>query len=152
MADRYMATGNEPNVTGTHQTALAVEGAATSRGRIYEFDLSAAAAPADEVLLWVVQRLSALGTPGSAVTPGTLDSDGPAALLSAAEGQYSPEPTYVADQEYFENSINQRATFRFAVAPGGEILVPASATGGVGFGASGAVYTGAIDVTAHWDE
>ncbi len=152
MADRYMATGNEPSITSSIEAALGVEGDALTRGRIYEFDLSAAAAPADEVLLWVVQRMSALGTVGSAVTPGTLDSDGPAAQLSAAEGQYSVQPTLVANQEYFENSINQRATFRFAVAPGGEILVPASATGGVAFNASGAVYTGAIDVTAHWDE
>ena len=46
----------------------------------------------------------------------------------------------------------RRGTFRWVVAPDGELVIPAVTTEGVFITAIAAAYTGEADVTAHWFE
>lgn len=153
MGDRYAATGLQTAVEAPpSETALTVHALGTTvRGRLYELIFSHGAAPADTVILWNVSRLTVLGTEGAAVVPAPLDVDAPASILDAGE-DHSVEPTYTAATELLEFDLNQRATFRFVAAPGGEFLLPAVANAGIGGRPSSATYTGIARMTAHWSE
>ena len=153
MGDRYAATGLQTAVEASpSETALAVFSPGTTvRGRLYELLFSQGATPADNAILWNVSRFTVLGTEGAGVTPAPLDSDAPASILDAGE-DHSVEPTYTAATELLEFDLNQRATFRFVAAPGGEFLLPAVANAGIGGRPSSAAYTGIARITAHWLE
>ena len=152
MADRYSVTGSQDVTTGTPgDTSLAIVAATTKRGRIYDFMLSTGGTPADNAIQWLARRFSAVGTEGSGVTPAPLDPAAAASLLDGAEN-HSAEPTYTSATEMFDQIINQRATFRWVAAPGGELVIPATSGNGIGFTAFHASYTGSAEVTAHFEE
>jgi len=88
------------------------------------------ATPADNAAEYVLQRYTVDGT-STAVTPLALDPADAAALAEAGEA-HSVEPTYTANAIALQWAQNQRATFRWVAAPGGEIIVPATADSGVG--------------------
>lgn len=152
MADRYGATGSQDVTTASPgDTSLAVLANTATRGRIYDFALTCGGTPADNAIQWLVRRLTAVGTEGAGVTPIALDGGAPAAQLDGAEN-HTAEPTYTAASELFDQILNQRAPFRWVAAPGGELVVPATANNGIGFTAFHASYTGSAEVTAHWLE
>lgn len=152
MADKFAATGAQPTTTATPgDSSLAVEGDALVRGRLYDIMVSALGAPADNALEWLIRRATALGTPDSAVTPQLLDSDGPAAQLSAGE-DYSVEPTYAAGSELLDFGLNQRATNRWVAREGSELMVPATATAAIGATAFHASYAGSAEANFMWEE
>ena len=128
---RYSLDGQDTNTAGT--TILYMIGDTTIRPRVYDLILGSDATPADNAAEYVLQRISAEhGTPGgSAVTPRPLDFDDPASVVTAVEAP-TGEPTYTADVIVLQWAQNQRATFRWVAAPGGEIVVPALAGDGVG--------------------
>ncbi len=155
MGDRYSA--------GLQQTAItAVDGATgtdavgellgvvTVRGRIYDLLFGHGSAPADTVIRWEVPRATTSLT-GTGAIEVSLDLDSPAADLLVEE-EATVGPTVTADMQVLDFDLNQRATFRWVAAPGGEILIPASATGAVFFNASSASYTGIARVTVMWEE
>ena len=151
--DKYAATGKQDVVTAAPgDTALAVfNPAALTRAKLYELIFSQGGTPADNVIQWLVRRLTAVGTEGAGVTPTPLDSDAPVAQLDAGE-DHTVEPTYTAATEMLDFDLNQRATFRFVAAPGGELLIPAAANEGIGMTPISAAYAGIARVTAHWEE
>jgi hypothetical protein len=152
MADRYAATGNQAAVTASPgDTALTVLATTLTRAKIYELIFSQGGTPADNVIEWLVRRFSAVGTEGAGVTPTPLDADAPAAQLDAGE-DHSAEPTYTAATELLDFDLNQRATFRFVAAPGGEFIVPATASAGIGMTPISSGYSGIANVSAHWEE
>lgn len=152
MADKYAATGTQAAVTASPgDTALAVLAVTLVRAKLYELIFSQGGTPADNVIQWLVRRLSAVGTEGAGVTPAPLDSDAPAAQLDGAE-DHSVEPTYIAATELLDFDLNQRATFRFVAAPGGEFIIPATASAGIGMTPISSAYTGVANVSAHWEE
>lgn len=150
MLKRYVATGL--CTTGTNKTALHLAGASTVRAAIYDAFFSSASTPADVAIRVAIQRITAVGTEGSAVVPAPLDSADPASLIDAGEN-HSAEPTYTSATEMFDQSFNQRATLRWVAVPGGELIIPATAANGFGF-KSLAVSSGTpqMEVTAHWQE
>lgn len=148
--DRYAATGLQTCTATPGDTALGVEGDATTRAKILDIVFSHSAVPADTVIQWLVRVATALGT-STAVTPQPLDTDAPAALLAGAEN-HTVEPTYAAGSEIMDFDLNQRASFRWVAAPGSEIWVPASATAAVGVTPISAAYTGDVRTTAIWEE
>jgi hypothetical protein len=97
-----------------------------------------------------VRRSTAVGTEGAGVVPAPIDGDA-ASILDGAE-DHTAEPTYTAATELLDQIINQRAAFRWVAAPGGALLIPASANNGIGFCAFHASYTGSAEVTAHFEE
>lgn len=155
MGDKY-AVGLQQTavsaVTGATGTDAVGEllGTTTVRGRIYDILFGHGGAPADTVIRWEVMRATTSAT-GAAAVGNALDIDAPTAEILAEE-EVTVGPTVTANSAVLDFDLNQRATFRWVAAPGGEILIPASATGAVFFNASSASYTGIARVTAHWEE
>lgn len=155
MGDKY--------AVGLQQTAVtAVDGATGTdavgellgttavRGRIYDILFGHGAAPADTVIRWEVPRGTTSAT-GTAAVENNLDIDAPTAEVLSEE-EVTVGPTVTVNSQVLDFDLNQRATFRWVAAPGGEILIPASATGSVFFNASSASYTGIARITTHWEE
>lgn len=151
MGDRYAATGAQDVTTATPgDTSLSIQGQTTTRSAVYDFIITTGGTPADNAIVWLVQRHTEDGT-NTGVTPAELDLAGPASLVTAGEN-HTIEPTYTASGELFHQIINQRATFRWVAAPGGELKNGASTTEGIGWVAFHASYTGSAEATAHWYE
>lgn len=146
---RYAATGNQ-NVASPADTTLGITGTAAQRLWCYFFTISSQATPADNAILWTLQRYTAAGT-STAVTPAALDSADPAAVGIAGEN-HTVEPTYTAATELWENAVNQRATLQYFAAPGGEFVVPATAANGIGWQPLHSSFTGLVETTCHWVE
>ena len=102
------------------------------------------ASPGDTVLL-----LDQTQT-GDTLTETSTDPDAPAPLLEGT-GNHTTEPTYTANSELLDVGVNSRATFRWASAPGGELMIPATDNAGLGLTAIG---SGGTDhaATIHWIE
>lgn len=128
MSRRYAIDGQDTNTAGT--SILGLTSASTIRPKVYDLVMGSDATPADNAGEYVLQRYTAAGTLTS-VTPRPLDPADPAALASAGEA-HSSEPTYTANIIMLQWAQNQRATFRWVAAPGGEIVLPATAANGVG--------------------
>lgn len=126
---KYSIDGQDTNTATT--TILGVDAGATARRvKVYDLLLGSDATPADNAAEYNLQRYTVDGT-STAVTPQALDPADPAALAEAGEA-HSVEPTYTANAVMLNIASNQRATIRWVAAPGGEIVVPATADNGVG--------------------
>lgn len=125
---RYSVDGQDTNTAAT--SILGITGAATIRPKIYDLILGSDATPADNAAEYVLQRSTAAGT-ATAVTPQALDPLTVAATATAGEA-HSAEPTYTANAILLQWAQNQRATFRWVAAPGGELVVAATAANGIG--------------------
>lgn len=149
MARRYSIDGQDTNTAAT--TILGLTSAATVRPKIYDLIMGSDATPADNAAEYVLQRYTAAGT-STAVTPQALDPGDPASLCSAGEA-HSAEPTYTANAILLQFALNQRATFRWVAAPGGELVLPATAANGVGIqviGIAGSAVN--VNATIHFEE
>ena len=152
MADRYAATGTQDvTTTSPGDSSLSVIGVAATRGRLYDVIVGTKGTPADNALEWLGRFFDTSAGTGTGVVPVPLDEgSAPAAQVTAAE-DHSVEPT-AAGTPVLDFGLNQRATFRWVVAPDGELVIPAVTTEGVFFTAIAASYTGEADVTAQWWE
>ena len=150
--DRYAAVGQKTTTTTSFATALALTAPSSGmrRARTYEFMLSASGAPADNVLNWLVQKCTTAGT-GTGVSEVPLDEAAAAASI-VAEENHSAEPTYTSALIVFQQSINQRGTFRWVASPGGELVIPAVANDGFGWQVKSPAYVGESEVTSMWAE
>lgn len=113
------------------------------RGKLYDLLVGSEASPADNAFLYTVQRVTALGT-STAVTPQPLDP-GDAATEADAGENHTVNATATANAILLAIPVNQRATFRWVAAPGGELVYPATASNGL------AIYTptsSAVAITA----
>ncbi len=151
MGAKYSIDGARTTVGSGLAAALGFTGAATVRPKLYDFVVSASAGPADNVLAWVLQRSTTSGTGGTSVTPRPLDVADPVSISTAIEN-HTGEPTYTADLIMMNFAVNQRATYRWVAAPGGEIVVPATALFGLGIQVSSPAYVLAAPVTMHMEE
>jgi hypothetical protein len=145
---RYGATGETP--AGTTLTIIQVEGKTTTRGWLYDIVLGSDSAPTDVATDFEIIRSTALGT-GTSVTPQALDGGNPAALLTAQRGTFTGQ-TKTANSQVLKFGLNQRATFRWVAVPGGEIVVPATATAAVLLESLNSGGTPNICATLQWEE
>lgn len=151
MSDKYAAVGIQTASEPTPgDSCLSLQGVTTLRARIYDLVFSQGSTPADVVCQWLVRRFNTADGTGDAVTAEPLDNDAPASALTVQE-EHTVEPTDAAVIPLLDFDLNQRATFRWVAAPGGEIMVPALATEGIYMTELG-TYVGISRVTAHWDE
>ncbi len=135
--------------TGTDAVGEISAGITTHRPRIYDLLFSHGSAPADTVIRWEVGQHTASGT-GASITPVLLDQDAPAASVLVEE-EFTVGGTTTDDTQVLDFDLNQRATFRWVAAPGGEIVIPATAASGYTINASSATPQIAR-CTAHWEE
>ena len=111
-------------------TVLGLDGTTTTRGRLYDLILGSSATPADNAADFQIRRFSTNNGTGTAVTPIALDPADSAAEIDATQ-TYTVAPSLTANAEVLRWSQNQRATFRWVAAPGGEIVIPATSDSGV---------------------
>ena len=148
---RYTASGSQ-NLASSAITALTVAAQSTAhRNEVYDINIGNVGAPADLVTLHTIQRITAVGTAGSAVTPGLLDRADRASQSAAGEN-HSSEPTYTSATELLEIPLNHRATFRWVAAPGSELITPATNNSGLGAKALHASATTEWRVGFMWEE
>jgi hypothetical protein len=152
MSDKYAATAVQDVTTATPgDTALSIQSLTTVRPELYDLVWSHGAAPADTVIQWLVRRFDTADGTATGVTPGPLDPGAPASGLTVLE-DHSVEPTDAGVVPLYDMDLNQRATFRWVAAPGGEIKFSAVATEGIYITPVSTTYALAASVTAHWIE
>jgi len=113
--------------------------------------LSSDATPADNALLWKVQRYTAAGTL-TAWTPVALDGGDTASDCTSAVGGSTVEPTYTASSLLFWLALNQRATHRAILDPNRPLVGPATASNGLGLYPVHASFTGNADANVYYFE
>ncbi len=107
------------------------------RGRVYDYMVGSITTPADSAFDHELFRTSTAGTK-SDITPSPLDVADTAAIFDASD-------TYTVDGTIgvllMRVPLNQRATYRWVAAPGGELVWPATASNGIGGGLAAATTT-----------
>ncbi len=148
---RYSASGIQ-TLAAALDTAFTIgsNGTTAHRNYIHELVFGDIGTPADNAVLHVVQRCTALGT-NTAVTPTKTDPADRAAQALCGEN-HTVEPTYTANEEVMEAPLNTRAAFRWVAGPGDEIITPAVVASGIGAGAAHASATTDYRVQARWTE
>jgi hypothetical protein len=109
---------------------LSANAATPRRVKVYDVMMGSEATAADNPFLWLFQRTTAAGT-STAITPLAIDPADAAALFTAGQA-HTVEPTYTANAILLDIALNQRATFRWVASPGGELVIPATASNGIG--------------------
>lgn len=146
--------GTQQAITTTYKTLAsltAATGATTlRRGWIYDIMFGTDGTPADNAMVYKVDRQTTVGT-ATAVTPSPLDF-GDAAALLVANANNTIEPTVTAATLLVEIAMNQRASYRWVAAPGGELIVPATNVAGLGARAKSPAYTGTAQCNLHFWE
>ena len=146
--------GSEQNLTTTYKTLAditAATGATTlRRAWVYDVMFGVDGTPADNVLVWKIDRQTSTGT-RSAVTPPPLDTTDAAALITCGANT-TIEPIVTAATQLLELPVNQRASYRWVAAPGGELVVPATNVAGLGFRAKSPAYAStALCTVQFWE-
>jgi len=119
----------------------------TTRFDIYDLMLGSEATPQDSVFLWRMFACSAMGT-STAVTPKALDINNinAAAILGGENHTIDATPVGGA---MLSIALNQRATFRWVAAPGGELISASTAASGFALYTPTASALIAVTATAH---
>src|SRR3990167_2040688 len=135
--------GTQQNLSSSYKTLVsltAATGATTlRRGWVYDILVGADGTPADNSITYKIDRQTTVGT-GTATVGSPLDAGDAAGLLEETVNN-TIEPTVTAATQMFELAVNQRASYRWVAAPGGELVVPATNVAGLGLRAKSAAYT-----------
>lgn len=146
--------GSAQNLTTTYKTLLDITAAtgATTLRRCWVYDvlLGVDGTPADNAIVWKVDRQTSTGT-RSAVTPPPLDFGDAAALITCGANT-TIEGIITAATQLLEVAVNQRASYRWVAAPGGELVVPATNVAGLGVRAKSPGYTSTATAAVHFLE
>jgi hypothetical protein len=134
------------------QTIAGINAAAASprRAKVYDYSIGSGATPGDNAFVHIVQRSTTSPT-GAALTPNALDQADTLASTIVCKDTVTVDPTLTANAFLGRKALNQRASFRWVAAPGGEILIPATANAGIILGLSAATTTD-FDADVHFDE
>jgi len=141
---------NQATVTSSYKTAGLVTAAAAAasgvqirRGKIFDLELGQLSAPnaTDCPVQWDVSRQTAAGN-ATAVTPNPFDPADPA-FMGLAGSNATAEGTITAGSSVLNIGINQRGSYRWACAPGDELVYPATASNGFAFRCLSPNYGGA---------
>lgn len=147
---KYSITGQRACAASAPETILGVTSTTAIRPQIYEMLLGSSATPADNALLWYVQRNTAAGT-STAVTPTAMDSGDPASTATAGKN-HTVDPTFTANLYLFYLALNQRASHRWIADTEGALVIPATANNGAGLWLTHASFTGNCDASLYFQE
>ena len=135
---------------GTNLTIIMLVGGATVRPKWYDFIIGSDASPADVATEFSLARTTAVGTGGTALTEEPLDPITVAATGAGTGGTFAAEPTY--GNRLMNLALNQRATFRWVAAPGGEFITVATAANGIACRSIASGGTPNINMTLYFEE
>jgi hypothetical protein len=105
--------------------------ASPRRFAMYDFMLGSEAAAADNALLWRLGRRTGTATAGTA--PAIVPLDFTDAVASTLVANQAPTTDGAGTDVLIQIPLNQRATFRWVAAPGGELVSSIAASNGYGF-------------------
>jgi hypothetical protein len=149
LANNDIAINSQQNMTTTYKSICqvsALTGATTlRRAWVYDIMVGVDGTPADNVINWIVSRNSSAGT-GTSHTPAQVDSGDAVALMTCLVN-HTIEPIITDQTGLLQIAVNQRASYRWVAAPGGEFIVPATTANGIGVRAKSPAY--ASTVTGH---
>ena len=146
--------GSQQNLSSSFKTityVVATTGATTlRRGWIYDLTVGTDGTPADNAMVFYANRQTSVGT-GTTVVAPPLDT-GDAAALLVCTANVTIEPIITAVTHLLTIPMNQRASYRWVAAPGGELVVPAVNVAGIGVRAYSPAYTGTAMADIHFWE
>ena len=149
----YTISGNNTLTSTPGDTCLSLVGitATLKRSRTNSILFGVEGTPDDQVLNWVVQRITAEGT-ATEVIPTRNDLADAESGMNAGEN-HTGEPTYTSAKELLEFPLNTRATFRWLAAnSASELVTPATNDAGWGIVAFHASITLDYRATAEFSE
>ncbi len=129
--------------------SLTAAAASMRRAKIYDFILGSEATPADNAFLWSVQRCTSAGT-ATAANMNPLDTGDSLATTIVGGQNHTVDPTGAL--VVWAIALNQRATFRWVAAPGGELVIPATASNGFKWETPTAGGLVSVTVSANFEE
>lgn len=144
--------GTQQAVSTSYKTLVALWAvtATLRRNKIYDVLVGTNGTPADNYMEWDISRQTADGT-ATSVTPTALDpADG--AFSGASKANYTAEGTITAASSVFYVGVNQRASYRWVAAPGGELVGPATNLAGFALRVKSGGYTGTATGKVHFTE
>ena len=149
---RYVVVHQTP--AGTDLPIINLTGSAAIRVKIYDLVLGFDGTPADVAGEFVIDRTTDAGTGGTALTENPLDPLTVAATGAGIGGTFTTAPTDGATPVVLLMiALNQRATFRWVAAPGGELISTATAANGLMLNSTGmSSGTPNTNATIYWEE
>lgn len=134
---------------------LAAQTTGLRRAFLYEWTVGPASVPnaTDCELAWTVIRQTTAGVGGVTLTTNAEDP-ADAAAATVALGSLTTEPTGAETGVLDALGANQRASYRWVVAPGGpgELVIPATNLAGIGIRVKSSTYTGNVNVSSKFRE
>ena len=123
---------------------------ALRRGKVYDVLVGTNGTPADNYIQWDISRMTSSGayTAGTANPLDTAD----ASAAGLPKINYTTEATITSSSNLFNVGVNQRASYRWVAAPGGELVYPATDLNGIVVRALSGGYTGTATATIHFEE
>lgn len=144
---RFAIAGNKGTASVRSIVNARAAASAGARGRVYDYMVGSPATPADSAFDHELFRTSTAGTAASN-TPNPLDVADLAATGFAASDTYTVDPTIGV--VLLRVPVNQRGTYRWVAAPGGELVWPVTANNGITGGLATASTTD-FSATLHVD-
>jgi len=144
-------------VAATSKTMLQLAAATATlrRAFLYEWTVGPGSVPnaTDCELVWSIIKQTTAGTGGVTLTMNAIDQ-ADATAGSVALGNFTAEPTGAETAIIDTLGANQRASYRWVVAPGGpgEIIIPATNLAGIGVRTKSSTYVGNAIVGCKWRE
>jgi hypothetical protein len=129
-----------------------LESNTTAPPRVYDLIIGFDPTPADKAFEFVMNRTTTVGVGGTALYEVPLDPLTAAAGTIAHGGTWGTDPVDTANTELLQIGMNQRATFRWVAAPGGELIAKAVAEEGLFLRTVTAGATANCNVTIHFWE
>lgn len=145
--------GTQQNLTTTYGGSiigLTGANAAPRRTKVYDLLIGTNGTPADNFIEFDISRVTVASTATSA-TPQPLDGADATSLTTTFVNSSSPG-TITTNSNVFYLGINQRASYRWVAAPGGELVAPATSSAGFQLRARSGGYTSTVTATIHFQE
>lgn len=139
------------NVSTSVKTMLqaAAQTSGIRRAFVYEMTVGASGVPnaTDCEIAWTAIKQTTAGTGGVALTASAIDQ-ADAATATVCLGSLTAEPTGAETGVLWTLGANQRASYRWVVAPGGpgELVIPATNLAGIGIRAKSSNYASTVNV------
>jgi hypothetical protein len=125
----YAVPANLTTPNSATLAAMYIHSTAAVRARLFDILVGSTGAPADNAARFAINRITALVTGGTAVTPIPLDGSDLACISPAGYGGTGGGT--LVTPALLQWGQNQRATFRWVAAPGSEICAVAGAATGL---------------------